>query len=138
MEREFITMIKKELLFLLTIIILLVGSKIHTEEPFGTDSTLVNKPLNNPQAASFSPALYLISFHQQVISEADGPRSHFVPSSSEYMRRAMLYWGAGTGFILGCDRLLRENNEEWIYRKRKLRCGYLKWNPIPLPPRKPA
>ena len=123
-------------MFVLAIAILLVEPKMHAEEPFGKDSTLVKRPLKKPQAASFSPALYLISFHQQVISEADGPRSHFVPSSSEYMRQAMLYWGAGTGFVLGCDRLLRENNEEWIYRKRKLRCGYLKWNPTPLPPQK--
>jgi putative component of membrane protein insertase Oxa1/YidC/SpoIIIJ protein YidD len=101
------------------------------EEPWGTDATLAKSTVKKPPVVSFSPALYLICFHQQMISEADGPRSHFVPSSSEYMRQAILYWGAGTGFILGCDRLLRENNEEWVYAKKKLRCGYLKWNPVP-------
>jgi uncharacterized protein len=129
-------MIKASPLFLLVIAILLVNPEMRAEDPFGKDAPLVKRAQKKQQSFSCSPALYLISFHQQIISEADGPRSHFVPSSSEYMRQAILQWGAGTGFILGCDRLLRENNEEWIYRKRKLRCGYLKWNPIPLPSQK--
>ncbi len=105
----------------------------YAEEPWGADASLVQPPRRTPPTVSYSPGLYLICFHQQWLSEADGPRSHFVPSSSEYMRRAILYWGAGQGFILGCDRLLRENNEEWVYRTKKLRCGYLKWDPVPRP-----
>ncbi len=103
------------------------------EEPWGKDATLTRRVIKKPPSVSFSPGLYLICFHQQMLSEADGPRSHFVPSSSEYMRQAILYWGAGEGFVLGCDRLLRENDDPWVYRTKKLRCGYLKWNPVPRP-----
>jgi len=50
-----------------------------------------------------------------VISPADGPRSHFYPSSSQYTKDAMDKYGFFAGFLMGCDRLMRENNEEWIY-----------------------
>ena len=112
---------------------LLAAGWCSAEEPWGTDATLAKSVVKKPPTVSFSPALYLIGFHQQVITEIDGPRSHFVPSSSEYTRQAILYWGAGTGIVLGCDRLLRENNDEWLYAKKKVRCGYLKWNPTPRP-----
>ena len=115
-------------------VVLCVCSVMYGEEPWGTDASLARKAVAPPAAVSFSPCLYLIKFHQQVLSEADGPRSHFLPSSSEYTRRAMLSWGAAMGFVLGCDRLLRENNDPWVYRKTKLRCGYLKWNPVPKAP----
>ena len=54
----------------------------------------------------------VIDFHQKVISPVDGPRSHFRPSSSQYMRQAMHNYGFFKGYIMGCDRLLRENSEE--------------------------
>jgi putative component of membrane protein insertase Oxa1/YidC/SpoIIIJ protein YidD len=114
---------------------LLLGicSAAWAEEPWGTDAALAKVTTPRPPTISFSPCLYLIRFHQQVLSEADGPRSHFLPSSSEYTRQAILYWGAAMGFVLGCDRLLRENNDPWVYRKTKIRCGYLNWNPVPRP-----
>ena len=119
--------------FVLLLVCATVFSLVGAEEPWGKDESLARVVVKKPPVVSYSPALYLICFHQQVLSEADGSRSHFVPSSSEYMRQAMVYWGAGWGFLLGCDRLLRENNEEWLYRKRKIRSGYLKWNPVPRP-----
>lgn len=73
-----------------------------------------------------------IRFHQEVISPADGPRSHFIPSSSQYTLEAMDKHGFFQGYILGCDRLLRENEEEWVYRRIKAPSGCLmKWNPVP-------
>jgi putative component of membrane protein insertase Oxa1/YidC/SpoIIIJ protein YidD len=110
-----------------------VCSALVAEDPWGADAALTKVAVPRPPTVSFSPCLYLIRFHQQVISEADGPRSHFLPSSSEYARQAIVYWGAATGFVLGCDRLLRENNDPWVYRKTKIRCGYIKWNPVPRP-----
>ena len=59
----------------------------------------------------------LIQFHQDVISPADGPRSHFFPSSSQYTLEAMRKYGFYKGFLMGCDRLQRENNQDWVYRK---------------------
>ena len=109
------------------------SSALFAEEPWGIDAALARATASRPPTVSFSPCLYLIRFHQQVISEADGPRSHFLPSSSEYARQAIAYWGAATGFVLGCDRLLRENSDPWVYRKTKIRSGYIKWNPVPRP-----
>ena len=117
---------------------LLIGflafSSLHAEEPWGKDSALSKRTDKKLRPTTYSPAIYLICFHQQVLSEADGPRSHFVPSSSEYARQAILLWGAGMGMALGCDRLMRENNEQWLYRTKKLNCGHLKWDPVPRPP----
>lgn len=115
--------------FFLCIVVLF--GVIHAEEPWGKDSNLIPVEKKMKRDTSSSPALFLIRFHQQVISEIDGPRSHFYPSSSEYMRLAMNKWGASVGFILGCDRLLRENDEEWVYKRAKFRCGVLKIDPIP-------
>jgi putative component of membrane protein insertase Oxa1/YidC/SpoIIIJ protein YidD len=57
-----------------------------------------------------------IWFHQNVISPVDGPRSHFKPSSSNYMLQAIQKHGFIQGYMMGCDRLLRENSDPWIYR----------------------
>jgi putative component of membrane protein insertase Oxa1/YidC/SpoIIIJ protein YidD len=58
----------------------------------------------------------IIWFHQNVISPVDGPRSHFRPSSSNYMMQAIQKHGFFKGYAMGCDRLLRENSETWVYR----------------------
>jgi hypothetical protein len=66
-----------------------------------------------------------------VISPADGPRSHFIPSSSQYTLDAMRKYGFFNGFILGCDRLMRENKEEWVYRTTKDGAGKgIKFDPV--------
>jgi hypothetical protein len=58
----------------------------------------------------------LIWFHQNIISPVDGPRSHFKPSSSNYMLQAIHKHGFFKGYLMGCDRLLRENDDLWVYR----------------------
>lgn len=96
-------------------------------DPWGKDADLscraVNQGGNNSkQCAKCSTPLLgpmaeiLIDFHQTVISPADGPRSHFLPSSSQYTLEAMRKHGFYSGFLMGCDRLMRENNEPWVYR----------------------
>ena len=73
----------------------------------------------------------LISFHQNVISPADGPRSHYLPSSSQYTLNAMRKYGFFKGFLMGCDRLMRENSDPWIYEKVQNDAGKtLKWDPV--------
>ncbi len=73
----------------------------------------------------------MIRFHQEVISPADGPRSHFIPSSSQYTRDAMKKYGFFTGVMYGCDRLMRENDDPWIYRKTANPRGKpMKWDPV--------
>lgn len=93
-----------------------------SSDPWGKDSDLACKLTKNEKAIlestptiSFSCAL--IRFHQNVISPADGPRSHYFPSSSQYTLEAIQTYGFIKGFILGCDRLMRENDDPWVYRK---------------------
>lgn len=91
-------------------------------DPWGRDADLVDHRLP-PQVSRHtkknSPLIsvsdLLIAFHQKVVSPADGPRSHFKPSSSEYTKQAIRKHGFFWGYLMGCDRLMRENNEEWIY-----------------------
>jgi uncharacterized protein len=91
------------------------------EEPWGKDTDLI--PSRHKAAETFSKpgvaaklANSVISFHQNFLSPTTGKRSSFRPSSSKYMELAIKRYGFLKGFIMGCDRLLRENNEEWVYR----------------------
>jgi putative component of membrane protein insertase Oxa1/YidC/SpoIIIJ protein YidD len=73
----------------------------------------------------------IIQFHQRVLSLADGPRSHYYPSSSSYMLLSMKKHGLLQGFFLGCDRLMRENSDRWLYSLYKTKDGdYLKYDPL--------
>lgn len=105
-------------------------------DPWGNDADLCVKKIPESSICS-TPILgsvgeILIGFHQQVISPADGPRSHFKPSSSQYTLNAMRNYGFFQGYLMGCDRLMRENSEEWVYRTvpgpYKTR---LKYDPVP-------
>lgn len=88
-------------------------------EPWGKNADLRYEETHS-EPASLSPLGYiaqgLILFHQRVISPVDGPRSHFRPSSSGYMLEAIKKHGFFKGYIMGCDRLLRENGDPWVYR----------------------
>lgn len=73
----------------------------------------------------------MIQFHQDLISPADGPRSHFIPSSSQYTLEAIQKFGFCKGWMYGCDRLMRENSEKWVYKVVKAPNGTLmKWDPV--------
>lgn len=102
------------------------------QDPWGKDFDL-KKPADPTAAPNHSIATRIaekvILFHQQVISPVDGPRSHFRPSSSQYMKLAMHRYGFLKGFIMGCDRLLRENNEEWVYRVVEVDGKLFKYDP---------
>ncbi len=102
------------------------------QEPWGKDHDL-KSPLVVRETAPLSLgtqlAYLVIHFHQTVISPVDGPRSHYRPSSSQYMKLAMSKYGFFKGYIMGCDRLLRENNEEWVYRHVRCDQGLFKYDP---------
>lgn len=108
-------------------------------DPWGKDADLVNEPvwryetiggrIKTPLFGAFAEAG--IQFHQKIISPADGPRSHFYPSSSQYTKEAMRKYGFFKGFILGCDRLMRENPEDWVYPTTTLPGNItLKYDPV--------
>ena len=101
-------------------------------EPWGVDSDLSQSqpPIEETKSnLAIKMAEALIHFHQTIISPVDGPRSHYRPSSSQYMRLAMRRYGFLKGFVMGCDRLLRENDEEWVYRKIEIDGKFFKYDP---------
>src|SRR5476651_2271432 len=106
----------------------------HYQEPWGKDSDLKNSPVKEAAHNSIGTRIagLVIDFHQKVISPVDGPRSHFRPSSSQYMRQAMFNYGFFKGYIMGCDRLLRENSEEWVYRTVEENGSTYKYDPATL------
>lgn len=88
--------------------------------PFGKDADLVQCRVEKSTPCSssgigVSVSRALIRFHQEVVTPIDGPRSHFLPSSSQYTLDGIEKYGFIKGWILGCDRLLRENDDPWIY-----------------------
>lgn len=89
-------------------------------EPWGKDADLQYSTPAKQQELSLSMMAQamekVIWFHQNIISPVDGPRSHYKPSSSNYMLQAIRKHGFLKGYIMGCDRLLRENSDPWIYR----------------------
>lgn len=102
------------------------------QEPWGNDSQLLRPPPSKEKPArsiAVRIAEAVIDFHQKVISPVDGPRSHFRPTSSQYMRLAMHNYGFLRGFLMGCDRLLRENSDDWVYRKVEIDGLVYKYDP---------
>ncbi len=102
--------------------------------PWGIDADLASekKPIEQPQ--KITPVnrvgIHLIHFYQNVISPANGPKSHYAPSSSLYTLRAMQKYGFIKGWIMGCDRLMRENDEEWFYLTIPVGKSHkMKWDP---------
>ena len=127
--------------YILLLLILSLGAPLFSRlqiEPWGKDSDLsVKASVVPPQKKCTTPifgpfAEAGIFFHQEVISPADGPRSHFFPSSSQYTLEAMRKYGFFRGFLLGCDRLMRENGDPWVYKTIFLPNGEdIKFNPVP-------
>ncbi len=121
-------------LYLLCALPCLLFAEIGYVEPWGKESDLIAKidhnpipcPRNTPLASAMEK---VILFHQKVLSPVDGPRSHFRPTSSRYMLLSIRRYGFFKGYVMGCDRLLRENKEEWVYRKRMINGEYYKWDP---------
>ena len=45
------------------------------------------------------------------------------------MRQAIKRYGFWQGFIMGCDRLLRENDARWVYKLINHEEGVFKYDP---------
>ena len=102
--------------------------------PWGKDEKMIAKhslapPLPMQKDFLMQITEWVILFHQNVLSPADGPRSHFRPTSSRYMLLAMRRYGFLKGYLMGCDRLLRENNEAWVYPTVLIDRKLFKWDP---------
>lgn len=104
-------------------------------EPWGKDADLRIPEevftLPPPQLSLMARvAEQVILFHQNVLTQADGPRSHFRPTSSRYMLLAIRKHGFLQGFMMGCDRLLRENEDAWVYRTIEIDGHLFKHDPV--------
>ena len=103
---------------------LLLSAHPGYHEPWGKDADLqpedTKSALYPPPSTATKIARQVILFHQKVLSPIDGPRSHFKPCSSQYMKLAMMKHGFCKGFIMGCNRLLRvatySHEESIIFR----------------------
>ena len=115
---------------------LLIGivGLLPSEMPWGPDADLASGSISCCERAPTEAAkigISLIRFHQEIISPADGPRSHFIPSSSQYTLDAMRKFGFLKGFVMGCDRLMRENDDPWLYKTIVDENGFtMKYDPI--------
>lgn len=120
--------------FKILLIFLYSFSLVFAEEPWGTDAELTAHYYSNwdPRPHQWGLSLFvesLILFNQSIISPAYGPRSHFRPTSSRYTLYCIRRYGITQGIIMGFDRLLRENDEPWIYRKYIVNDTIYKWEP---------
>ena len=119
-----------------TLLLMIFCHCLSGEEPWGKDAALIHRAERKTKSQPCRGALgdhatLLIAFHQEVISPADGPRSHYRPSSSQYTRDAIAKYGFFRGFIMGCDRLMRENSDPWIYPTCCEEDGIpYKWDPV--------
>ena len=124
---------------LICIIAATAGINNLSADPWGKDADMVScrcqpsccqERCTTPILGTFGEVM--IKFHQDIISPADGPRSHFKPSSSQYTLDAMRKYGFFQGVAMGCDRLMRENKETWVYRETIGNDGCLiKYDPVP-------
>ena len=103
-------------------------------DPWGKDSNLISsKP--DPHKVHASEGFVgqslesVILFHQNVLSPIDGPRSHFRPTSSRYALLSIRRYGPLVGLLKGCDRLMRENSDPWLYRTVVIDDIEYKWDP---------
>ena len=106
-------------------LLLLVICSTLSADPWGKDADIHYS--NCPPKESSG----LIKFYQKHISPCSGPQSHHIPSSSEYARQAVAKYGYLQGFLMGCDRLMRENDDPWVYRDAQGPYGILKYDPVP-------
>lgn len=102
-------------------------------EPWGKDADLAKpKTTLSPQPSNplSRAAESIIFFHQYHISPLHGARSNFRPTSSRYMLHAIRKSGFFLGYLQGCDRLLRENADPWLYRTIVIDKKRYKYDPV--------
>lgn len=139
--KSIVNVLSQSLCFKLAFKVILIGLTVASlsAEPWGKDADLkYRKNKSTPCSSTECPTPFLgkfaevmIGFHQSTISPADGPRSSYIPSSSQYTLDAMRKYGFYKGMMMGCDRLMRENAEEWVYRTIETSDGKtMKYDPV--------
>ncbi len=123
---------------IILLVLLLMVSSLEAN-PWGKDADLATDLMIPPsppccpkrcQSPLAAVGEAMIHFHQTVITQIDGPRSNYIPSSSQYTRDAMCKYGFFKGVMYGCDRLMRENDEKWVYPNILTPQGLMKYDPV--------
>lgn len=96
---------------------LLPLSTLSKKEKFEPDYTIAEKSERRNLTLGQRNCRAMIRFFQVYISPIDGPRSSFYPTSSQYALEAIQKHGIFKGIAMGCDRLMRENGEIWVYER---------------------
>jgi len=121
----------RKLLFLL-LLPLSLFAEVGYVEPWGKDAQISTAPPSQTQRKPLSPmgliAEKTILFHHRVLTHISGPRSSFRPTSSQYMLEAIREYGFIKGYLMGCDRLLRENPDPWVYKTKLIHGKLYKWD----------
>lgn len=108
-------------------------SEVGYVQPWGKDEKLTELSPSIEKKNPLSPigiiAEKMILLHHNYITHISGPRSHFRPTSSQYMLEAIRSFGFAKGYLMGCDRLLRENGDPWVYRSKVIKDQKWKWDP---------
>lgn len=125
---------RKALLILFSLLPCFLLAEIGYVEPWGKDADLkIQHYEPEPLRKRLSPmallAEQIILFHHHVVTQIDDARSHYRPSSSTYMLEAIRKFGFVKGYIMGCDRLLRENGDPWLYKTKVDENKLFKWDP---------
>ncbi len=122
-------MVFRIIFFIFTFISLFAEQGFHV--PWGKDHDLkvLSKKVEKKSSFAAKTAGGVIRFYQNYLSPTTGARSNFRPTSSRYMQLAIQRYGFLKGFVMGCDRLLRENNEDWIYPTLGKDRGGYKYDP---------
>jgi uncharacterized protein len=121
-------------LFITTLLLpLTLFAEMGYVEPWGKDASIsLQSPAPRSTPKELTPlgqfAEKGIYFHQHVLTHISGPRSHYRPTSSQYMLEAIREYGFLKGYIMGCDRLLRENGDPWVYRTKEIKGTLYKWD----------
>lgn len=120
----------------LSIIFIFLTSMVFTKpgyhEPWGKDKELCSCSKTEEEINQNIPskmANSIISFYQNVISPTNAPKSAFRPTSSRYMQLAIKRYGFIKGYLMGCDRLIRENDDKWVYRTIEIDNKKYKFDP---------
>jgi uncharacterized protein len=75
-------------------------------------------------------AIKMIDLYKNNISSTRGSNCPFHPTCSQYCKAAIDKYGLLKGTLMGFDRLLRCNNDQWIYERVYVDGSYKNYDPI--------
>lgn len=73
----------------------------------------------------------MIDWYKAHVSPLNVMGCDYYPSCSQYTKEAIEKYGFFKGWLLGCDRLMRCNSDDWVYAKIEVDGEVKKFNPVP-------